>query len=75
MGNPAAGAFPVTFPTAAANAGYSCSIKNISAVNNLTVTVKAGDNLEGVLNGTYPVPPGETMKFASDGVAGYWQIA
>ncbi len=73
LGNPVGGGFNVTFPTASANSGYKCSIKNISATNNLTVLVHAGDKLEGVTNGTATIPPGESYNFGCDGTTGYWQ--
>lgn len=73
MGNPdTSGSFPATLPSAAANAGYKVAIVNIGLTNSMTVVMTTGDYLQGTLNGTKTLGPGEVLTLASDGTAGYW---
>lgn len=56
------------------NGGWIGFINNDNAGAQLTITVPAGKNLDGRLNGTLPLVPGQRAILDSDGNGNYWTI-
>lgn len=74
LGDPTSAAYTVTLPSAASSLGYCPVIKNIGTANNLMVAIQTDDYLEGVVNGSVALAPGNSLRFCSDGVTGFWEV-
>lgn len=73
LGDSTLGSYNATCP-APTTIGFLCAVKNRGSANVINIIVPSGAYLEGTLNGSVAVGPGECVTIAGDGVTGFWQI-